>query len=102
VQSTKPVHSSTVEATAMPASSTSKPVASFGADTSSNGVAHTYGVVGAELKALEDKRGGDATSDLWPRFRLIRIADAMTSADKRTETAAALARLHRDIAVRMK
>ncbi len=60
-----------------------------------------YSQVGSELKALEDKHA-DAATDLWPRYRLIRINDALPSLDKRNETAAILAKLHHDIAARNK
>ncbi|HSN25680.1 MAG TPA: protein kinase [Kofleriaceae bacterium] len=59
-----------------------------------------YKNVGAELKALEQSKGVDVASDLQSRYRMIRIADAMASQDKRDETAKILAKLHADIAAR--
>ena len=59
-----------------------------------------YKNVGAELKALETSKGVDAASDLQSRYRMIRIADAMSSQDKRDETAKVLAKLQSEIATR--
>ena len=56
-------------------------------------VAAKYREVGQKLSAL-----GPAANDLWPRYRMIRIQDAMTRPDKRTEALASLARLDREIA----
>ena len=61
-----------------------------------------YKSVGAELKALEQTKGADAASDLQSRYRMIRIADAMSTQPKRDETAAMLSKLHTDIAARSK
>jgi serine/threonine-protein kinase len=59
-----------------------------------------YKSVGGELKAFEQAKGEDAASDLQARFRMIRITDAMSTQDKRNETAALLSKLHADIAAR--
>jgi len=59
-----------------------------------------YKSVGAELKALEQSKGADAASDLQSRFRMIRIADALATQDKRDEAAALLSKLHAEIAAR--
>lgn len=65
-------------------------------------LASQYKAVGAQLKALEDARGSEATSDLWPRYRFIRLSDAMTTQQKRDQAAAILTKLTRDIAARKK
>jgi serine/threonine-protein kinase len=56
-------------------------------------IAARYAAVGQKLKAL----GADAT-DLWPRYRLIRIQDVMASPDKRAEASVILGKLEKDIA----
>ncbi len=56
-------------------------------------VAAKYREVGQKLSAL-----GPAANELWPRYRMIRIQDAMTRPDKRAEALATLARLDREIA----
>ena len=61
-----------------------------------------YKSVGAELKAFEQSKGADAASDLQSRYRMIRIADAMSTQPKRDEAATMLSKLHADIAARMK
>jgi hypothetical protein len=60
-------------------------------------VAKLYGGVGRELSTLETTRGLDATIDLWPRYRWIRINEAMISPEKRMQTLVMLQRLQRDI-----
>ena len=60
-----------------------------------------YASVGRELKSLDQRKGEDATLDLWPRYRWIRINDVLVAApDKRVDVATMLADLHRDIATR--
>ncbi len=56
-------------------------------------IAAHYSAVGQKLKAL-----GPAATDLWPRYRLIRIQDVMASPEKRAEAAQILGKLERDIA----
>ena len=56
-------------------------------------VAAKYREVAQKLSAL-----GPAANELWPRYRMIRIQDAMTRPDKRAEALATLARLDREIA----
>jgi serine/threonine protein kinase len=57
-----------------------------------------YKAVGGELKALQETKGIDAASDLQAQFRMIRISDAMSSAEKRADAAAQLSRIHAAIA----
>jgi hypothetical protein len=56
-------------------------------------IAARYSAVGQKLKAL-----GPAATELWPRYRLIRIQDVMSSPEKRAEAAQILGKLERDIA----
>ena len=63
-------------------------------------VAAPYGSVGRALGHLQQAKGSDATIDLWPRFRHIRINDAIATAESRTETDRALRRLQIDIDAR--
>jgi hypothetical protein len=56
-----------------------------------------YSAVGRELKVAYD-HDRDATQDLWSRYRWIRINDAITTPDKRTQTKAMLDQLRDDIA----
>jgi serine/threonine protein kinase len=56
-------------------------------------IAARYSSVGQKLKAL-----GPAATDLWPRYRLIRIQDVMSSPEKRAEASQILGKLERDIA----
>ena len=68
---------------------------------SASELATLYAAVGRELKALDRSKGEDATIDLWPRYRWIRINEALGAAPaKRTEVASMLAELHHDIAAR--
>lgn len=63
-------------------------------------LAAEYQAVGSKLRALEQAKGQDAVSDLWSRYRFIRIADAMSTQQKRDQAAAILAKLTREIAAR--
>ncbi len=63
-------------------------------------VAALYGAVGRALGHLQQSKGSDATIDLWPRFRHIRINDAIATAESRTETHRALQQLQRDVDAR--
>jgi len=60
-------------------------------------VAKLYGAVGRELSALETKKGMDATIDLWPRYRWIRINEWITTPERRAHIATQLVRLRADI-----
>ncbi len=65
-------------------------------------VAAQYKTVGAQLKALDDAKGKDATTDLWATYRRIRLSDAMSTQQKRDEATAILSKLTSDIASRKK
>jgi serine/threonine-protein kinase len=60
-------------------------------------VATLYGVVGRELKALDAARGMDATLELWPRYRWIRINEWIATPERRATIAQELTRLRTDI-----
>ncbi|HEX5062909.1 MAG TPA: serine/threonine-protein kinase [Kofleriaceae bacterium] len=60
-------------------------------------VAKLYGAVGRELSALEAKKGMDATIELWPRYRWIRINEWITTPERRAHIATQLERLRTDI-----
>ena len=68
----------------------------------SGALAAQYKSVGAQLKVLQDAKGTDAVSDLWSRYRFIRLADAMSTQQKRDEAAAILGKLAIEIAARKK
>ncbi len=61
-------------------------------------VANLYGAVGRELKALDAAKGIDATIDLWPRYRWIRINEWIATPEKRAQITRELERLRTDIA----
>ena len=61
------------------------------------GVAKLYGAVGRELKALDQQKGMDATIDLWPRYRWIRINEWIATAERRAQITDDLERLRVDI-----
>jgi hypothetical protein len=63
-------------------------------------VAEHYASVGRALKRLDTARGQDATLDLWPRYRLIRINAAIASRDSRDATTKALVQLAAEIDAR--
>lgn len=65
-----------------------------------NALVAQYKTVGNQLKALEDAKGAGTASDLWARYRIIRISDAMSTQPKRDETSAVLAKLTKEIAAR--
>jgi type IV secretory pathway VirB10-like protein len=56
-------------------------------------VATQYSDIGRRLKAMQEDQGDDSTFDLWPRYRLIRISEAMGSQRSRNETANILAKI---------
>ncbi|NVB84761.1 MAG: serine/threonine protein kinase [Kofleriaceae bacterium] len=60
-------------------------------------VAKLYAVVGRELSALEATKGMEATIDLWPRYRWIRINEWITTPERRSHVSALLERLRLDI-----
>jgi serine/threonine-protein kinase len=63
-------------------------------------VAELYGSIGRALKRLDDAGSRDATYDLWPRFRYIRIFDALRAAEARVQAYDELRYLEREIARR--
>src|SRR5205085_2580915 len=67
-------------------------------DPTASELAQLYAAVGRELSALEAKKGANAAIDLWPRYRWIRINDALATQDLRTRTYEILQRLRKDIA----
>jgi len=60
-------------------------------------IAKLYAEVGRELRTLDEHKGLDATIDLWPRYRWIRIHEWLLTPEKRTQAAAMLERLRHDI-----
>jgi serine/threonine protein kinase len=64
---------------------------------SASEVAQLYARVGRMLKAYERDRGMEATIDYWPRYRWIRINEAIATPEKRNETFKMLSRLRRDL-----
>jgi serine/threonine-protein kinase len=64
---------------------------------SASEVATLYASIGRELRGLEASQGMNATIDLWPRYRWIRINDAMQTPEKRVQTTVMLQRLLQDI-----
>ncbi len=75
-----------------------KPVEPVARAVDANALARQFQTVGAELRALALKHG--PATDLEPRFRLIRIIDAMSTQAKRDAASLVLAKLHADIAAR--
>lgn len=60
-------------------------------------VATLYAVVGRELSALEAAKGMDATIDLWPRYRWIRINEWISTPERRAHIGELLERLRADV-----
>jgi hypothetical protein len=60
-------------------------------------VAKLYAVVGRELSTLEATKGMEATIDLWPRYRWIRINEWITTPERRSHVSGLLERLRLDI-----
>lgn len=60
-------------------------------------IAKLYAVIGRELTALEATKGMDATIDLWPRYRWIRINEWITTPERRAHVVELLERLRADI-----
>jgi serine/threonine protein kinase len=82
--------------------SAAPPVAPATEAPTANALAALYGSVGRELNSLDSAKGDDATIDLWPRYRWIRINDSIRTPDKRLLAAEMLGRLREDIAARAK
>ncbi len=81
-----------------PATAVVQPAAPVVTDTSAAAVANLYGAVGRELKKLDSEKGSGATASLWPRYRRIRINEALATPEKRAEAQRALAQLRAEIA----
>jgi serine/threonine-protein kinase len=64
---------------------------------SASEVAQLYAQVGRELKTYERDHGMEATIDYWPRYRWIRINEAIATPEKRNETFKMLSRLRSDL-----
>ena len=60
-------------------------------------LAQHYGVVGRKLSALDRALGQDATFDLWPRYRNIRIQAALVDPDDRRDVEQTLTMIELDI-----
>ena len=58
--------------------------------------------VGEALKALQTKIGPNLSEQLWNRFRLIRLQDALATDASRRAAVATLAELRRDVAAAAK
>jgi len=65
-------------------------------------LASQYQSVGAQLRDLQNTKGADATSDLWPRYRYVRITSAMATQESRDAASAILTKLASDIRARAK
>jgi serine/threonine protein kinase len=76
------------------------PSAPIALPPSASDVAKLYGAVGRELKALDDLKGMDATIELWPRYRWIRINEWITTPQRRAQITQELERLRADIKAR--
>jgi eukaryotic-like serine/threonine-protein kinase len=87
-------------AVAAPAAPAPAPAEAPRVDPTASTIAELYGAVGRALKRLDDVRGQEATYDLWPRFRLIRILEALRSPEARAPTYHALRYLEREIVLR--
>ena len=74
-----------------------KPVEETAVKSDAAAIAARYATVGQKLKQL-----GPAATDLWPRYRLIRIQEVMASPDKRAEASQILGKLEKDIAALQK
>jgi serine/threonine protein kinase len=96
----------TTTATTATATATTEPPVAAPAEPSKaidgSALAQQYQSVGAQLKALEQAKGRDVTSDLWTRYRLIRLSEAMSTQERRDTAAAILTKLTREIAARTK
>ena len=61
-----------------------------------------YSAANSELRALEAAKGVDVASELRNRYRLIVIQQAMKTQESRDATAAALAKIRREIAAKLR
>ena len=65
-----------------------------------NQVATQYAAVGRALLELQNQHGAATTVDLWPRYRIIKLSDAMSTPQHRTEAMAVLSALSSEIKTR--
>jgi serine/threonine protein kinase len=79
-----------------PVTTVAAPAPAVAAPTAAE-VAKLYGVLGRELKSLDAKKGMDATIELWPRYRWIRINEWITTPERRAQITRELERLRADI-----
>jgi serine/threonine-protein kinase len=63
-------------------------------------LATQYQTVGAQLRDLQNKKGADATADLWPRYRYVNITQAMATQQSRDKASAILTKLSTDARAR--
>ena len=84
-----PVRPGVLRRSVAPTSGRSRPTAAE--------VANLYAVVGRELSALEAAKGMDATIDLWPRYRWIRINEWISTPERRAHIGELLERLRADV-----
>ncbi|MBX3162821.1 MAG: hypothetical protein KF773_43065, partial [Deltaproteobacteria bacterium] len=70
------------------------------AEVTNASITDLYRTVGLSLKKLDATRGEEATYDLWPRYRHIRIADSFTSRTRLLAAHDMLRALERDISTR--
>ena len=68
--------------------------------TPASDVLTLYTTVGRQLARLDREQGRDVTTDLWPRFRWIRINDCLLDPKKRGQATQLLEKLRADISTR--
>jgi serine/threonine-protein kinase len=73
-----------------------KPAPAIATTGDVRGVIELYQTVARQLKAISDRRDM-AADDLWQRYRLIRIQDAITSTGRRAEVQTELLKIQRAI-----
>jgi hypothetical protein len=78
------------------------PVETAAKPIDAGGLATQYQLVGAQLKDLQTKKGADATSDLWPRYRYVNLSSAMATQQSRDAANAILTKLASEIRTRSK
>ena len=92
VKPAKPADQPPVDTPTKPVDKQPEPAA---AEVPVNALVTQYSTVGRDLKAL-----GDKATDLWPRYRMIQLNEALKAADKRAEASAILTQLQKLIATR--
>jgi tRNA A-37 threonylcarbamoyl transferase component Bud32 len=76
------------------------PAAAGAAPVTATSVAALYADVGQQLRALDQRRRAGGTTDLWRRYTLIRISEALGDPATREEASAVLLELRAQIAQR--